>query len=425
MNVLVIGNGGREYALGYAIKKSPSCRQLYFMPGNGGTSKLGINLQANINDRSEIINEIKKREIDFVVIGPEQPLAEGLKDFFNSKGIIAFGPTSSAARIESEKSFSKNLMKKYDIPTAGYEIFEKQDYEKALFYLKNANYPVVIKADGLAAGKGVTIPHSFDEASSLLKSYFDDSDFGEAGNKIIVEEFMEGFEVSIFVITDGEKYFILPAAQDYKRIGNNDTGKNTGGMGSFAPTPFLTDTLLKVIEKSVIERTLNAMMKENCKFEGCLYCGLMITKEGPKVVEFNCRFGDPETQSVLPLLNGDFLKFLYSYSSGSPDNNLISYNDKFALSVVMASGGYPGEFTKGYEVVGLDKIPADVIINHAGTIEKEGKILTSGGRVLAVTVTGQKGHYSQVKDKVYSEISKINFTNAYYRSDIGEKLIKH
>lgn len=424
MNVLIVGNGGREYALGHAIKNSPSLCKLFFLPGNGGTSKLGLNLNANINDRFEIITEIKKNQIDFVVIGPEQPLAEGLKDFFNSQGIIAFGPTASAARIESEKSFSKNLMKKYNIPTAGYQIFEKQDYEKALSYLKNANYPVVIKADGLAAGKGVTIPHSFDEASVLLKSYFDDSDFGKAGDKIIVEEFMEGFEVSIFVITDGENYFILPAAQDYKRIGNNDIGKNTGGMGSFAPTPFLTDAHLEVIEETVIKRTLNAMMHENCRFEGCLYCGLMITKEGPKVVEFNCRFGDPETQSVLPLLTGDFLKFLFSYSSGAPDNNLIRYNNKFALSVVMSSGGYPGDFTKGYEISGLDKVTDEIIVNHAGTIEREGKILTSGGRVLALTAMGQKVQFSEVREKVYSEIAKLSFTNAYYRSDIGEKLTK-
>ena len=297
----------------------------------------------------------KQNNIELVVIGPEKPLVNGLSDLLRNNSIKVFGPSSNAARIESEKSYAKKLMKKYKIPTADYVEFTSDEYSSALSFLKNAVYPIVIKADGLAAGKGVIICNSFEEAEKALISIFKEKIFGKSGDKIVIEEFLVGEEASIFAITDGEKFVTLPSAQDHKRIGENDTGKNTGGMGSYSPAPIVTSKILNEVEEKIISPTLKALSNEENKFIGCLYCGLIITKDGAKVIEFNCRFGDPETQSVLPLLDGDFLELLYSAASGSFNTNCIKYNGGSSVCVIAASKGYPDSYKQGTELPDLKK----------------------------------------------------------------------
>ena len=302
------------------------------------------------------------------MIGPEKPLVNGLSDLLRDNSIKVFGPSSNAARIESEKSYAKKLMKKYKIPTADFVEFSSDEYSSALDYLKTASYPKVIKADGLAAGKGVIICNSFEEAEQTLNSIFKEKIFGKSGDKIVIEEFLIGEEASIFAITDGEKFVTLPSAQDHKRIGDNDTGKNTGGMGSYSPAPIVTPKILREVEEKIIAPTLNALLKENNKFIGCLYCGLMLTKSGPKVIEFNCRFGDPETQSVLPLLEGDFLELLYSAASGSLNSKAVKYNGGSSVCIIAASKGYPDSYKTGYRITGFEKIDdPEVVVFHSGT----------------------------------------------------------
>ncbi|MCX6149968.1 MAG: phosphoribosylamine--glycine ligase [Ignavibacteriales bacterium] len=423
MNVALIGSGGREHALAYQISKSSSLDKLYNIPGNTGTESLGENI--SIKGNPEIINFCKSKEIDLVVIGPELPLVDGLANELRKNNIIVFGPNSEAAMIEGDKSFSKWLMKKYGIPTAGFKTFHKSQYDEVFNYLRKSPFPVVIKASGLAAGKGVLICNNKEEAEFAIKDIFLNEVFGSAGDSIVVEEFMFGEEASIFAITDGENFVCLPAAQDHKRIGYNDTGKNTGGMGAYAPAPIITQALLKEIEENIIFPTLSAMKKEDKTFSGCLYCGLMITSEGPKVVEFNCRFGDPETQVVLPLLEGDLLKLLYSAAVGKLEKEAVKYNGGSAVCVVAASKGYPDKFEKGFEIKGLEQFKSDnTIVFHAGTKRESDKIITNGGRVLGVTALTVENNLKFCKDKVYEAIKKIEFENIYYRTDIADKGIK-
>ncbi len=424
MNVLLIGSGGREHALAYKIKESPSLNKLYILPGNPGTQTLGENISAKADDKQFILSFCKEKNIDLVVIGPEKPLVEGLSDILIENNLKVFGPKMNAAEIEAHKSFAKWLMAKYNIPTAGYREFNSSSFDEAVEYLSSSNYPCVIKADGLAAGKGVIICNDFSEAKSAIEDLFVKKIFGTAGEKIVVEEFLQGEEASIFAITDGDDFICLPAAQDHKRIGNNDTGKNTGGMGAYSPAPLVTNVILEKVKNEIIKPTLAALRKEDRKFVGCLYCGLMIKNEVPKVVEFNCRFGDPETQAVLFLLEGDFLKLLYSAASGRIDKQSVRYNGGASVCVVAASSGYPDSYKTGYKISGLTEASNDAIVFHAGTKSEGDYVLTNGGRVLGVTSFVAENNLKLAKEKAYSALSKISFENIYYRTDISDKALK-
>ncbi len=425
MNVAVIGSGGREHAISLRISTSTLLEKLFIIPGNPGTALLGENVSININDFTAIVSFCKQRNISLVIIGPEQPLESGLADVLRENGLKVFGPGKEAAAIESSKSFAKSIMKIADVPTAKYLQFNNEMYDHAKEYIKNKKYPCVIKADGLAAGKGVFICSNSDEAEKAINEILISKIFGQAGNSVLIEEFLEGEEASVFAITDGEKFVILPPSQDHKRIGDNDTGKNTGGMGAYAPTPFVNDEILEVIRKTIIAPTLKALKDEGKNFIGCLYAGLILTNDGPKVIEFNCRFGDPETQVVLPILEGDFLKLLYSAACGDIDMNAVRYNNGCSVCVVTASSGYPDEYEKGFEISGLENLPDDIIVYHAGTKEIEGKILTNGGRVLGVTSVLNDNNLNEAKKKTYEALKSIRFGNIYFRKDIAAKAINN
>ncbi len=421
MNVLLIGSGGREHALAFKIKESKKLGKLFIAPGNPGTGGLGFNIELDLKSTDSVYQFCLKESIELVVIGPEQPLVDGLSDGLRERGIKVFGPSKAAAEIEGSKSFSKNLMAKYGIPTARYAEFSSAEYSAAESYIRSHKFPLVIKADGLAAGKGVIICSGISEAETALKALFVDKIFGKSGEKIVIEEFLSGQEASIFAVTDGEKYICLPSAQDHKRIGEHDTGKNTGGMGAYAPAPLITEALLEDIEKRIIVPTLGAMKAEGRPFSGCLYCGLMITDDGPKVIEYNCRFGDPETQAVLPLLDGDFLELLYSSACHELNRNAVKYLGGSAVCVVAASKGYPDSYAKGYEISGLNSTGEGIVVFHAGTKTKEGKVVTNGGRVLGITSVVPQNDLKAAKEKAYEAISKIHFTDMYYRRDISDK----
>lgn len=423
MRVTLIGSGGREHALAVKIVESNAVELLFIIPGNPGTGKIGTNVQIDQDNHDAILNFCLEQKIDFVVIGPEKPLTNGLADKLRMNKIKVFGPSQQAARIEGDKSFAKNLMKEYNIPTASFKIFDKNDYNNAITYLRKINYPNVIKANGIAAGKGVIIAENFESAKAAIDDCFKSSLFGSAGNRVVVEEFMRGQEASIFAITDGTDFILLPAAQDHKRIYDDDKGKNTGGMGAYAPTPFVNENDLKFVAEKIIEPILKAMREKGMPFIGCLYCGLMMTNEGPKVVEFNCRFGDPETQVVLPLLDGNFVELLYSAASGKINKEAVKYNGGASVCVVAASGGYPDKFEKGFEISGLEDIPQNIKIYHAGTKEIDGKILTDGGRVFGITSFIQKNDLVEAKKITYEALSKINFDGMHYRKDISDKAI--
>ncbi len=424
MRVLVIGSGGREHALALKISKSSLLDKLFIMPGNPGTGQVGENIKTDSSNKTEVLQFCKDEKIDLIVIGPEQPLVEGLSDYLRDKGFKVFGPSRKAAQIEAHKSFAKKLMKKYNIPTSDFVEFNSDKYENAVSFLKKSKYPCVIKADGLAAGKGVLICNNYNEAEKALKEIFIDKIFGSSGEKIVIEEFMKGEEASILAITDGADFICLPSSQDYKRIGDNDTGKNTGGMGAYSPAPVITNELLTEIENKIIKPTLAGMKNEDSFFSGCLYAGLMITNDGPKVVEFNCRFGDPETQVVLPLLKGDFLKLIYSSAIGKLDKKAVHYEDGCAVCIVAASKGYPDSYEKGFEITGLDINDNKIFVYHAGTSEADEKVVTNGGRVLGVTAVLNKNDLRNTRDKAYDAIKQIHFEGMYYRNDIANKALK-
>lgn len=425
MNVLVIGSGGREHAIALKIKQSKKLSSLFCIPGNPGTESISQNVSLNISNHSSVKEFCFQKKIELVVIGPEQPLVDGLADYLRDSGIKVFGPSAKAARIESSKAFAKKIMTDAAVPTAHYVEYLSSQFDEALEYLNSLSYPTVIKADGLAAGKGVLICGDKSEAESAIREIFEYKTFGDSGNKLIIEEFLVGEEVSIFAITDGEKFICLPAAQDHKRIGDGDTGKNTGGMGAYAPTPIITPKLLDQIEKEIMEPTLKQMRETGNKFNGCLYAGLIITDSGPKVIEFNCRFGDPETQVVLPILEDDFLQLLYSAANGNLDINSVKYSGGSSVCVVAASKGYPDNFNKGFEINGLDLSDDEIIIYHAGTRKENNKIFTNGGRVLGVTSVLKTFDLIQAQKKAYEAIKKILFDGIYFRKDIGEKAFKY
>lgn len=425
LNVVVIGAGGREHSLVWKISQSESLKKLYCIPGNPGTSLVSENIDLNLSDPADIIEFCNEASIDLIVIGPEQPLVDGLSDALRRSGFNVFGPSSSAAMIEASKSFAKEIMLNAGVPTAGYKEFSSNQFEEASDYLKTTSYPIVIKADGLAAGKGVIICNDIQDAGDALVQIFVDKVFGESGSKLIIEDFLVGEEASIFAITDGEDFLLLPSSQDHKRIGNGDTGKNTGGMGAYSPAPVVTPEILGIVSEKIIRPTLKKLNVEGKKFVGCLYAGLMINGNEVNVVEFNCRFGDPETQVVLPIIEGDFLQLLYSASKEKLDKSSVSFSNSASVCIVAASAGYPDVYRKGYEITGLENDIDNVEIFHAGTKQINGKIFTDGGRVIGVTAVSTEGHLKEAQQKAYSALSKIKFEGIYYRTDIAEKAFKH
>ncbi len=425
MNILLIGSGGREHALAWALSGSKSTESLFIAPGNAGTMLAGKNVDLNIEDFNEVRNFCKSNSIELVVIGPEKPLVDGMSDFLRSYDIKVFGPSQKAALIEGDKAFAKNLMSKYKIPTANFKTFERNEKEELIEYLSKVDYPIVIKASGLAAGKGVSICEDFKTAKESVINIFEKNVFGEAGDKCVVEEFLKGQEASVFAITDGREYVLLPPSQDHKRIFDGDKGPNTGGMGAYAPTPFVTPGVITRVENEIIRPILSALLKETGGFKGCLYAGLMITNDGPKVVEFNCRFGDPETQAVLPLVEGDLAELFLSAASGQLNKRSISFIEGTAVCVVAASEGYPLKYRKGFEITGLEQAEKEAMVFHAGTALSNGKIVTNGGRVLGVTSVVKSNNLLEAKNKAYEALSKIHFSNIYYRKDIADKAIKY
>lgn len=423
-NVLLIGGGGREHAIAWKLSQSQNLGSLYISPGNPGTKALGQNVSLNDSDFEKIADFTRDNKIDLVVIGPEKPLVDGLSDYLEDHGIPVFGPRTNAAGLEGSKDFAKGFMNKYHIPTADYKTFSADRIDDALTYIKNRNrYPVVLKADGLAAGKGVFICETEEEAKKRLRQYTEDKTLKEASQKIVVEEFMEGEEASVFVISDGYTAKIIHNAQDHKRIGEGDTGLNTGGMGAYSPAPVLTPEMLERVNNEIIIPTITGMQVEESPYKGILYIGLMITTEGPKVVEYNCRFGDPECQVILPSLKNDLLDLMISAEEQRLDKKDVQVDDMYRCCVVMVSGGYPGKYAKGKEITGFDRVDDSAIIFHAGTARSNGNIVTSGGRVLNVVGSGET--LQDAIDHAYRNVRCISFENSYYRSDIGAKGLFH
>ncbi|MDP4181790.1 MAG: phosphoribosylamine--glycine ligase [Bacillota bacterium] len=419
MKVLVVGSGGREHAIVWKIAQSPLVTKIYCAPGNGGISTLAECVPIKAMDIDGVVRFSVDNKIDLVVVAPDDPLAAGMVDELEKAGIRAFGPKKDAAIIEGSKAFAKDLMKKYSIPTAKYEIFE--NYDHAIEYLKHQEYPLVIKADGLALGKGVIIVHGFDEAQEAVNSIMNDKVFGSAGRKIVVEEFLVGPEVSILAFTDGKTVKPMVSSQDHKRVFDNDEGLNTGGMGAFAPSKIYTPEIAEYCMEKVMKPTISAMNSENRTFKGVIYFGFIITKDGPKVLEYNARFGDPETQVVLPKLDSDLVEIFNSIIDEKLDEIDIKWNDNAAVCVVMASGGYPVKYDTGFEISGLSDAEHDsnTVVFHAGTKQEAGKFLTAGGRVLGVT--SMEPTMEQAIKKSYEAVGKIKFNDAHYRTDIGKK----
>ncbi len=421
--ILVIGSGGREHALVWKLAQSPEVDKLYAVPGNPGMAELAECIDIAVSDIDGLCEFAKKQDISLTVVGPEIPLTLGIVDRFKVEGLNIFGPSAAAARLEGSKVFSKNLFKKYGIPTAQFDVFENadqaKDYARALC---ESGRGAVIKADGLAAGKGVVVAADFAEAAEAIDSILTDKTFGEAGDKVLVEECLQGEELSFFAISDGKNYVSLLAAQDHKRIFDNDEGPNTGGMGAYTNPPLYTAELKQQILREVIEPTISAMQKEDCPYQGVLYAGLMITAAGPKVLEYNARFGDPEAQVLMPMIQGDLLPILEAAACGELGSQTFVINDGACVGVVLASGGYPGVYQKGKPISGLELLEPDTIVFHAGTALRDGQLVTEGGRVMAVVVRGES--ISAAIDKVYQEIEKIHFADMHYRHDIGQKALR-
>ena len=419
MKLLVVGGGGREHAIIKALKKNKDITEIFALPGNGGIALDATCVNIGAKDLDKIVEFAVHNKIDYAVVAPDDPLVLGLVDLLNEKGIPCFGPTKAAAIIEGSKAFSKDLMKKYNIPTAKYETFN--DMEKAIAYLDTQTAPIVIKADGLALGKGVIIAQTIAEAKEAVKSMMEDKIFGKSGDNIVIEEFLEGPEVSVLAFTDGKVVKPMVSSMDHKRAHDNDEGLNTGGMGTIAPNPYYTKDIADICMKEIFLPTINAMNKEGRTFKGCLYFGLMITKDGPKVIEYNCRFGDPETQVVLPLLDSDLFTIMKATTEGTLENTEVKFMDKSACCVVMASNGYPQHYEKGFKIT-IPKDIQDKVYVAGASLNDKGEMVTSGGRVLgAVDIANT---LSDAIKKSYSSVEKIHFDNAYYRKDIGARALK-
>ncbi|MBT8280679.1 MAG: phosphoribosylamine--glycine ligase [Muriicola sp.] len=420
MNILILGAGGREHTLAWKLKQSPKLSQLFVAPGNAGTAQIATNLPLNINDFQAVKAAITAHKIDMVVVGPEDPLVIGIHDYFLSdddlKHIPVIGPEKEAATLEGSKEFAKQFMMRHNIPTASYQSFTAEMLQEGFNFLGTLKPPYVLKADGLAAGKGVVILNDLDEARAELSRMLLDSKFGEASTTVVIEEFLSGLELSCFVLTDGENYKILPTAKDYKRIGEGDTGLNTGGMGAISPVPFAEDSFMEKVKKRIIVPTIEGLQKDKIRYKGFIFIGLIKVGEAPFVIEYNVRLGDPETEVILPRIKNDLLEVFEAVGSGNLDAIDLQIEKRTAVTLMTVSGGYPGAYTKGKEIQGLQTIE-DSIIFHAGTSLLNGKVITNGGRVLALTSFGED--FRSALETSYKNVQKIDFEGMYYRKDLG------
>jgi len=416
MKILVVGGGGREHAIIWKLRQNPKVTEIHCAPGNGGIADISVCVPIKATDIAALADYAEQQRFDLVVVAPDDPLYMGLVDVLQQKGIRAFGPTAAGARLEGSKVYAKQLMKKYGIPTASYEVFT--DYNAACEYVKTCPMPTVIKADGLALGKGVIICKTVKEALAALDDIMQKRVFGDAGSRVVIEEFMTGPEVSVLAFCDGKTILPMASAQDHKRAFDNDEGPNTGGMGAFSPSPKYTDAVRAEVEENIIRRTLDALKSEGVEFKGVLYCGLMLTDNGPRVLEYNSRFGDPETQAVLPRLKNDLLEVMDAVTDGRLHEVTLEWDERSSVCVVLASGGYPGSYPKGLPISGLDQVQ-NAIVFHAGTARQDGGYVTAGGRVLGVTALGES--IADARLRAYSEAEKISFEGMQYRKDIGVK----
>ncbi len=424
MNVLVIGSGGREHAICWKLKQSSRVEKIYCAPGNGGIESVAECVNLNIEDFKAIADFVRKNMIELTFVGPEVPLAKGIVDYFEKEKLNIFGPNQKASQLEASKAFSKDIMKKYNVPTARYEVFDNFEEAKKHLDAWPKHEKVVVKADGLAQGKGVIISENPRDAQNVLAEIMHKKVFGSAGDRVVIEQFLDGEEASCMVFVDGMNFQLMASAQDHKRVFDNDLGPNTGGMGAYAPAPVFTDEIRKKTEERIIRPMIDGLLKEGIVYKGVLYAGLMIVKGEPLVIEFNCRFGDPETQVVLPLLKSDLVDIAENVIGGTLDKFKIEWYNKSAVCVVLASGGYPGSYEKGKEITGLKDAETiqGVTVFHAGTVMKEGRCLTSGGRVLGVTAVG--GDIKASIDAVYKAVEKIKFDKIHFRKDIGHRALK-
>jgi phosphoribosylamine--glycine ligase len=426
MNVLILGAGGREHAFSWKISQSPILGNLYIAPGNPGTAQCGTNLAIGVTDFEGIAAAIRTHDIGLVVVGPEEPLVKGVRDFIESqadlKHVGIVGPDAEGAQIEGSKDFSKKLMHKYGIPTAASQTFTKDTIAEGIAYLQTQSLPIVLKADGLAAGKGVIIALTLAEAETALNEMLLDAKFGDASSKVVIEQFLRGIELSVFVLTDGENYVVLPEAKDYKRIGENDEGLNTGGMGAVSPVPFANAKFMELVKQKVIEPTVKGLKAENIDYKGFIFIGLMNHEGEPYVIEYNARMGDPETEVVLPRIESDFLSLLIAASNGTLSEQKISILDQYAVTTMLVAGGYPEEYRKGDVLTGVEKVE-DAIVFHAGTTSKDGDMITSGGRVMALT--GTSNTLEKAIQKSQKAAQTIQFEGKNFRRDIGLDVLRY
>src|SRR6478609_6683329 len=423
MNILIIGNGGREHAFSWKIKQSKLCDKLFVAPGNAGTALIAENVAIAVDDFVKIGAFCLQQKIEMVLVGPEAPLVKGIRDFFEKnpqlKSILLVGPGKEGAQLEGSKDFSKQFMLRNNVPTAKARTFSATELKEAFSYVENCNPPIVLKADGLAAGKGVIISPDVNDAKANLREMLEDKKFGDASSKVLIEEFLDGIELSVFVLTDGDSYVILPEAKDYKRIGDGDTGPNTGGMGAVSPVVFANATFMKKVEEQVIKPTISGLKKENIPYKGFVFIGLMKVKDEPFVIEYNARMGDPETEAVMPRIKSDFVELLIAAAKGELKGKVIENDPDFAMTVVMVSGGYPGDYKKGETIHGLGS-KEGALVFQAGTKNQNGKTLTDGGRVLAVTGRGKT--LSEASKEAYKTVGTLNWEGCYFRKDIGVDL---
>jgi phosphoribosylamine--glycine ligase len=419
MNILLLGSGGREHAMAWKIRKSPRLQKLYIAPGNAGTALVGTNVELSLDDFRGIGQFALDNQIDMVVVGPEDPLVKGIVDYFNQdrklENIPVIGPTKKAAQMEGSKEFAKAFMMRHQIPTARYKAITISNLNEGLQFLETLKSPYVLKADGLAAGKGVLILQDLDEARDELKQMLGGK-FGDAGNTVVIEEYLQGIELSVFIITDGKTYTLLPEAKDYKRIGEGDTGPNTGGMGAVSPVPFANTSFMKKVKERIIEPTVSGLQKDDIEYRGFIFFGLINCQGDPYVIEYNARLGDPETEAIMPRLQGDFVDLLEGVSTQTLAGRQVSIDPRSVTTVMMVSGGYPGKYVKGKIITGLEKTTESLIF-HAGSRKADGKILTNGGRVLAISSYGKT--FREAGNLSYKNAAMIDFENKYFRKDIG------